>query len=91
MTEKLGVRTRFSRELIETAVNGNGPKIGETVDLGNPFINASLYRVYALRVSRDFNCNLRIGIAAKLIQGIENMDIKRSDITLNTAIFTRTI
>jgi outer membrane protein OmpA-like peptidoglycan-associated protein len=88
ITEKLGVRTRFSRELIETAVNGNGPKIGETIDLGNLFINASHYREYALRVSRDFNCKLRIGITAKLIQGIENMDIKRSDITLNTAPVT---
>ena len=88
ITEKFNLRTRFSKNLINTAVNGNAQFIGQTVDLGNLYLNASHYREYGVGISRDFNCRFRLGITGKFLQGMENIDIARSNVKLNTADVT---
>ncbi len=84
ITEKVNFQTQFQRDLMEVAIEGNGPKIGETADLGNLFISAMHYREYALGISRDIMCKLRVGATFKYLYGMENLDITRSNISLTT-------
>ncbi len=88
ITEKFLLQSQFTKDLMDVAINGNGPKIGQTSDLGNLFITATHYREYAFGMSRDFKCKLRLGFTAKYLYGMENLDINRSNIKLNTAPVT---
>lgn len=88
ITEKVSLQTQFNKQLMEVAVYGNGPQIGQTVDLGNLFVTATHYREYGLGLSRDVNCNLRIGATTKYLYGMENLDVSKSLIKLNTAPVT---
>ena len=72
ITEKVNFQAQFKRDLMEVAIQGNGPKIGETADLGNLFISAMHYREYALSVSRDILCKVRVGATFKYLHGMEN-------------------
>jgi outer membrane protein OmpA-like peptidoglycan-associated protein len=84
ITEKFALRSRFRKELFELGVYGNGPTIGETTNLGDLRLNMIHYREYAVGVSRGFGCKLNVGISAKLLYGMENIDIDRSDISFKT-------
>lgn len=84
ITEKFNFQTQFKRDLLEVAIEGNGPKIGETADLGNLFISGMHYREYALGISRDILCKIRLGATFKYLYGMENIDIERSNIGLTT-------
>ena len=85
ITEKVSIRTRISQDLLKLGVNGNTQFLGETVELGNIQLNATHYREYAFGLSRDFNCKFRLGFSLKYLHGMENVDIQKSTINLNTA------
>ena len=84
ITEKFAFNSRFRKELFEFGVYGNGPTIGETTNLGDLRLNLTHYREYAIGVSRNFGCKLRGGISAKLLYGMENVDVDKSDINFRT-------
>ncbi|MCB0819977.1 MAG: OmpA family protein, partial [Bacteroidetes bacterium] len=84
ITEVADMRFRFSKDLMKLAINGNGPYLGELMQLGNIYLRASHYRKYAVNFSRDIQCKLRLGISAAFLYGMENLNVKRSEITLIT-------
>ncbi len=88
ITEKLAFQTHFNKDLMQVAIEGNGPKIGETAQLGDLFVSATHYREYALGVSRDIQCKLRLGATLKYLYGMENLDVSRSNIDLTTSPVT---
>lgn len=84
VTEVADFRFRFSKDLMKLAINGNGPYLGELMQLGNIYLRASHYRKYAVNFSRDIRCKLRLGMSAAYLYGMENLNVKRSNITLIT-------
>jgi len=84
ITENIGMRFRFGKELMQVAVNGNAPYAGMELPLGDIFLQASHYRKYAVSLSRDIACRLRIGATFGYLYGMESIDIQRSNITLQT-------
>ena len=89
ITEKVNLHAQFNKDLMDVALNGNGPKIGQTAELGDLYISASHYREYGVGLSRDFlSCKLRLGATLKYLYGMENVDVNRSNITLTTDAVT---
>jgi outer membrane protein OmpA-like peptidoglycan-associated protein len=84
ITENVGMRLRFGKELMQVAINGNAPYAGTNLPLGDIFLQASHYRKYAVSLSRDIACRLRVGATISYLYGMESVDIQRSNITLNT-------
>ena len=84
ITEKFALRSRFRKELFELGVYGNGPTIGQTTNLGDLRLNMMHYREYGIGVSRAIGCKLNVGVSAKLLYGMENVDVDKSDITFRT-------
>lgn len=84
ITEKTGLRIRLPRGLVNFGINGNGEYIGQTMDLGGLHISGTHYREYAFGASRDIACRLRIGMKAKVLRGMENLDMERSNLQLYT-------
>lgn len=84
ITEVADLRFRFGKDLMNLAINGNGPTAGTEQNLGDLFLSASHYRKYSINLSRDINCKLRLGANVSYLYGMENIDVKRSNVTLLT-------
>jgi outer membrane protein OmpA-like peptidoglycan-associated protein len=84
ISEVVDFRLRFADDLMELAVNGNGPYLGTLLQLGNIHLKGSHYRKYAVNVSRDIGCKLRIGASLAWLYGMENINVKKSNVTLLT-------
>lgn len=84
VSEVADVRFRFTDDLMELAVNGNGPYLGKIMQLGNIHLKGSHYRKYALTISRDIGCKLRVGASLAWLYGMENLNVKKSNISLFT-------
>ena len=84
VSELVNVRLRFDKDLMALAIQGNGPYIGQTLNLGDFFVQGSHLRKYTVFASRDFHCNWRFGASIAYVYGMESIDIQRSNISLKT-------
>lgn len=83
-TEKIDVRFRYPKAFMEFLWKGNGAYLDKEMkfDFGLDF---SHYREYALGFARQLNDKLSVGAKVKYLYGMENFNIKRSDISILTS------
>ncbi len=84
VTEKIDVRFRYPKAFMEFLWKGNGAYLDKEMkfDFGLDF---SHYREYGLGFAREINDKLSVGAKVKYLYGMENFNIKRSDISIQTA------
>ncbi len=82
-TEKGFIQLQYPQGFFKFLYEGNGPSAGTPLSF-NFGLNAIHYREYAINYSREVTPALRAGIAAKYLYGMENINTKRSDITMQT-------
>ncbi len=70
--------------LVETAVYGNGPFVGETVDYDALRTGGYYQREYALSATRRMSPYLTAGIRARLLFGKASIQTANSDLNLTT-------
>lgn len=75
----------YSNDLVDLAINGNAPYIGQTIGLDPTFIKATHYREYAFGAAWDFDSQWNFGAKAKMYFGKSNITSKAMDASLYTA------
>lgn len=92
ITEKVGARMGYSRDLMRLLVDGNdyflqqGIAQGEDVpaNLDGLTLDAIHYREFGFGYSRQWTDQLSAGVRAKALQGMGNVDFRRSNLSLIT-------
>ncbi len=82
-TEKFTGILNYSKGFIDFLWNGNGPSIGETINLGLG-LQYTHYREYGLNYVRKVNSKLNVGIKFKYLYGMENIQTVRAGVSLYT-------
>lgn len=82
-TEKFSGIINYSKGLIDFLWNGNGPQIGNTINL-NLGLQFTHYREYGLNYAIKINNKLTAGFKYKYLYGMENIQTVRSGISLQT-------
>ena len=86
ITEKIYSNFSMSKDLIGLLLlgNANADNIGKDLNVGGFQYNAAHYREYFVGGSYSPNCNLSFGGRLKYLQGFENVQIKKSVLSLTT-------
>ena len=84
ITERIQGYQTIPKDLVEMAVYGNGPSVGETARFDALKPGAHHTREYSLGLSMVVDQYLTAGIRAKLIFGKANLHASRSDLRVNT-------
>lgn len=82
-TEKFTGVFNYSKGLVDFLWNGNGPQIGNTINLGLG-LQYTHYREYGINYVLKVNGKLFVGMKYKYLYGMENIQTVRSNISLNT-------
>ena len=82
-SEKFTGILNYSKGFVDFLWNGNGPSIGETINIGLG-IQATHYREYGLNYVRKINNKLNVGIKLKYLYGMENIQTVRAGVSLYT-------
>jgi hypothetical protein len=83
IAEKFSGVLNYSKGLIDFLWNGNGPQIGESINLGLG-LQYTHYREYGLNYVRKVNNKLNVGIKLKYLYGMENIQTQRANVSLYT-------
>lgn len=83
ITDKTDIRFRYPKDLIEFAWRGNGALLDKEL-MFNLGFDMMHYTEYGLNFSRKINDKLTVGARLKYLNGKENIQTKRSDVTLLT-------
>ena len=78
ITDKAYVRASYSKELMQLLWLGSASIVGATPDY-NAYLNATRYRELGLRYARKLG-KLEVGGRVKILEGLANLNIKRSDL-----------
>lgn len=62
----------YPKELMEFVFEGNGPHLGETIDVGSMGASYTHFREIGVGVSHQLNRQLRVGARLKMLQGFFN-------------------
>lgn len=83
MNEKLNLDFRFNKILIDFILHGNGAFLGEEI---HPSFGLYMnhYREFSFAYGRQFTEKLSLGSRFKYISGLQNIQTKAADFTLNT-------
>jgi outer membrane protein OmpA-like peptidoglycan-associated protein len=73
----------YSKGLIDFLWNGNGPSLGETINLGLG-LQYTHYREYGLNYVLKVNDKLNVGAKFKYLYGMENIQTVRAGVSLYT-------
>ena len=84
VTEKVDIRFRYPKAFMEFLWKGNGAYLDKEMTF-NFGLDFSHYREYALGYAREINDKLSVGAKVKYLYGMENFNIKRSDISIYTS------
>lgn len=84
VTENANLRLNYTNDFMRFVYRGNASFEDNTANLEGIGINAIHYREYAVGVSHQLNEQLRLGIKAKYLYGMENIYSERTDIRLIT-------
>lgn len=82
MTEKVDIRFRYTRDLIDLAWNGNAQFIGQTIEIG-PALDVEYYKELSLGVGRHFE-KWDVGLRMKLLSGMANISSRKNSLQLTT-------
>ena len=75
----------YNDDLINLAINGNGPYVGETLEAGPSYLKATHYREYAFGAAWDFDSQWNFGARVKMYFGKSNVTTQRLNASLHTA------
>ncbi len=81
--EKINGTLNYSKGLIDFLWNGNGPSIGETINIGLG-LKFTHYREYGINYVRKINKKLNVGIKLKYLYGMENIQTEKAAVSLYT-------
>lgn len=84
LTERMFARVGYPKDLINFIYRGNGAFLGEKMDIGGLYINATHYREFAFGYAREMNRKWTVGARAKLLFGMANVWTKDLDVSLTT-------
>lgn len=82
-TEKINVLFHYPKDLLKFFWYGNAPYLGEDINF-NFAADISHYREYALGYAREINEKLNVGGKVKYLYGMENIDVKKANISIYT-------
>lgn len=75
----------YSDDLVNLAIKGNAPYIGQNLNIEPTYLKASHYREYAFGAAWDFNSQWNFGAKMKMLFGKSNIHTKTLDASLYTA------
>jgi hypothetical protein len=81
---KLYVRFCYPKDFFNFLHKGNGAFFDETLEFKKMGINAAHYNEYMFGYTMKYDDRWTFGAHLKVLQGLSNVYMKRSDITLNT-------
>ncbi len=84
VTEKLNLPITYPKDLINLAIEGNAPFIGDNASLRGTGLYLNHYREYAIGISKNPWGDMFVGIRAKLLFGKLNISPRKADINLHT-------
>lgn len=84
VSEHVGLRLNFPRDLAGLALYGNAQYIGDVARIRNTRLQTAWYREYSLGVSTKFDSYTHLGVRAKLLFGKAAIETGRSRLTLRT-------
>jgi hypothetical protein len=84
-TNKSDFRLGFDKIFLGYFINGNSMYRGSNYDLGSISLNMLSYNEIAFGVSRAINDRLTIGVRAKLLMGIANINTEKSTFNIFTS------
>lgn len=87
LTEKAHVLFNYPKDLLAFFVKGNGHEdnVGKTANFSNLGLDMLYYHELALGYSRELADNVRMGGRLKVLMGVANIDVKKTDLTITTA------
>lgn len=75
----------YSDDLVNLAIKGNAPYIGQNIDISPTYLKATHYREYAFGAAWNFDSQWNFGARAKLLFGKSNIHTDVLDAQLYTA------
>jgi hypothetical protein len=84
--EKNDFHTSADKEIISFLKDGNYNYRGKTADFGGLGLDANHYREFALGVSKKINDKWTVGVKGKLLFGIANLNMEKSDVSITTSL-----
>ncbi|MDL2231449.1 DUF5723 family protein [Porphyromonadaceae bacterium OttesenSCG-928-L07] len=85
ITQKNELALNLDRQLFKFLKAGNTPYIGRNMDLGGIGLKGSVYSEVAVGLSKKINDKLTVGARLKYLVGTGNVDIKESEISIETS------
>ena len=84
INDKAYLQFNYPKDLLKLLWYGNGPYIGQTLNIGNFGLNAAWYREYALHFTKNYK-KWTFGASPKLLFGKTNINTASSSLDLYTA------
>lgn len=91
VAQKNDVVMRVGKDFFSFLKNGNAPYLGKNFDLGGIGLQASMYNEFAFGVSKKINEKWTVGGRAKFLLGIANIDVRKSEISVDSRNDDRTL
>jgi len=83
INDKAYLQLSYPKDLLKLLWYGNGPYIGQTLNIGNFGLNAAWYREYAVHLTKNYK-KWTFGASPKLLFGKTNINTKQSSLNLYT-------
>jgi hypothetical protein len=86
ITERVETRLGFAKDLVRLAIEGNDPFLQEetAANLDGFSFDVNHFREFGIGYSRKLNDKLIIGVRAKALQGLGNINFSKTNLSLNT-------
>jgi hypothetical protein len=86
ISERVESRMGYARDLMKLAIQGNDPFLqeGAAANLDGFSFDVNHFREFGIGYSRKWNDNLTLGIRAKALQGMSNINFKKTNLALLT-------
>lgn len=85
ISSKVDARFGFDKGLISFLKDGNAAYLGRTADLGSLGLEGTAYNEIAFGVSKQVTEKLTLGVKAKILFGVANMYMDKSDLSVTTS------
>ena len=82
--ERINFRLGYPDDLWRLIAKGNDPALGETLDFSGLNVDAIHYREYGIGYARELNEKITIGVKAKYLYGMENIQTINNELSLTT-------
>ncbi|TVQ10768.1 MAG: hypothetical protein EA361_13435 [Bacteroidetes bacterium] len=86
ISERVETRFGYSKDFMRLLIEGNDGfrQEGVAAQIGSPSFDVSHFREYGVGFSRKWTNELTAGVRAKVLQGMSNINFKKTDLSLFT-------